>query len=200
EFEDEAESRKLLDLVERTAESAHRLSSLLEEAKPAYLGEMPTATAAVKSGMTELRDKFLAFTNKLSGDKLISRWHHIDNALQVPFIPAKRRIELLGYLRTISQGLNVEWQDVGQRPAASSFAAREAAQRQGRVALALLGASWVNDLRTRDESGGTIRATYVDLKQLVTAPKPEWWLSLNEAGNQIGQHWRAMAGRIDRPP
>src|SRR5262249_46648478 len=51
---DEGESRKLLELVERVAEATHRLSSLLEDAKPANLSDMPRATAAVKSGMTEL--------------------------------------------------------------------------------------------------------------------------------------------------
>jgi hypothetical protein len=195
---DAAESQMLLETVERTAEATHRLSNMIEESKPARLGEMVSATTVVREGMTKLRDKFTIFVNKFNGDVLIPRWHHLDNALRVPFIPAKRRIELLGYLRGISGALNVQWQDVGQKPAAApSFAPREAAQRHGRVALALLGSGWVNDPRTREESGGQVKVNYDELRQMVTAPKPEWWVSLDDAGDQIGRHWRALAGRID---
>jgi hypothetical protein len=194
----EREGPKLLDLVERTAAATHRLSVALEEANPASIGEMSSATTATHKAMEELRDRFLDFTTRLNGKVQISTWHDIDNALQVPFIEAKRRVELLGYLRGIEHSLNVNWESAGDSPAsAPAGSAREAAKRQGRVALALLGSAWVNDPRTREESGGAVKATFDELQKLVTTPAPEWWQSLNDAGDQIGRHWRALARRVD---
>ncbi len=194
---DDTESRTFLERVERIAESAHRLSAMLEESDPARLGDMNTTAAGVRNELSDLTGAFFQFIGKLNADVLISRWHHIDNALQVPFIPAKRRLELLNDLRTISHGLNSRGQSVesgsGNKPGHSVQAS---VQRQGRVALALLGSAWVNDREARDQSNGAAKLSYDELRQRIMSPKPEWWDSLDEAGEQIGWHWRALAERV----
>src|SRR5439155_7134281 len=91
-----------------------------------------------------------------------------------------------------------QWQAIDKRPPEKPGpGAREAAQRHGRVALALLGPAWVDDRAARTEAGGTMKLSYKELQHFVGSPKPEWWLSLGEAGEQIGRHWQALAKRVD---
>ena len=200
EFEGDSERpRKLLELVERTAEGMHRLALILEAADPNRLADLNATANGVSAGLDELRKTFFEFLPKLSAEVLVSKWHHIDNALQVPFIPFKRRMELLANLRTISNALNSKFENVATPPppANSGSLALERAQRQGRIALALLGSAWVNDPVMRDQSGGAIKLKFEDLKQRIDSPKGSWWESVDEVGEQIGWHWRALASRVD---
>ncbi len=63
--------------------------------------------------------------------------------------------------------------------------------------MALLGTACVNDPQARDESGGAVKLKFEDLKERVTHPKSNWWESLDEAGEQIGWHWRELARQVD---
>ncbi len=71
---------------------------------------------------------------------LPANWHALENALSVPFIPANTRVQLLASLRHISAELanptrGDEGKGIGNAP---KIPARELAERQGRVAIAIL--------------------------------------------------------------
>ena len=177
----------------------HRLALILESADASRLQELNSTAIGVQAGLEKIRGAFSSLLPKLGAVVLISKWHHIDNALQVPFIPAKQRVQLLTNLRTISASLNQKFENLTTPPAPvnSAAQAQECAQRQGRIALALLGSAWVNDPQAHDKSGGAVKLKFEDLKERVNHPKPNWWESLDEAGEQIGWHWRELARRVD---
>ncbi len=118
EFEGDSERpRKLLETVERSAEGMHRLALILESADPSRLQELNSTAIGVQAGLDEIRGAFSSLLPKLGADVLISKWHHIDNALQVPFIRASQRMQLLANLRTISASLNQKFENLTTPPA-----------------------------------------------------------------------------------
>jgi hypothetical protein len=109
-----------------------------------------------------------------------SNWHAIDNALAVPFIPTKTRTELLDKLRSISRRLN-DGAEPGDRVKSTRVEPREMAQRQGQMALAILGE------RQGTELSPATRLGWRDVRQRVDAPDlGAWWDSLADAGEWIG--------------
>ena len=197
----ETEIERLLKLVERLAEQSHTLDEKLEavpENAVARLGELETLTTELKAGDAELQRVLDEDTSRLSATALPSNWHAIDNALTLPFIPVDRRVKLLTDLRSISRQLNDKSQTQSSQTTASAFDAKALAQRNGRVALALLGERWVEDAEARGRAPrGSTLLHYGDLKQRINQPAVgNWQDSLRDAGEQIGWHYREMVPAI----
>jgi hypothetical protein len=197
----QSEVERLLQLVETVADNTHQLAEKLEDVpeKPAArLSKIADLTGRVKAGFAELHRVFDSDTGSLGGTVLPSNWHAIDNALSVPFLPVDRRTKLLQDLRSISRHLNDKSQTQSAPTSATPFNAKEWAQRQGRMALALLGDRWVEDAEARAGAPrGSVSLHFGDLKQRILQPNVgAWWDSLNEAGEQIGWHWRAIPSAV----
>ncbi len=190
------ERERLLELVEVVAAGAHRLTGRLNDPAPARIDELNALTASVLKPWDDLRQAFFAVVARFNADVLVSRWHEIENVLQVPLIPAKRRMELLAYLRNISGALHLGGKEIDPAAVRLSADARGWAERHGRVSLALLGDGWIDEYR--QVMTGRDRWPRADeLRQMLSAPKPEWWQTLNEVGEKLGQYWRGIAERIE---
>jgi hypothetical protein len=174
----QTEIDRLLDRAKFAAEKAHQIAEMTAKDSPSLdqLDKLDTLRAEADGHLKAIADIFDADVAALTNTPLPSNWHALDSALTVPFIPARRRAELLGYLRHVSHQLEVN----RQQPDGSKVPTpqmREIAARHGRVALALL-----NDLSP-------------DLRQLLERPDPHaWWSSYRAASDQIGERFRALAG------
>jgi hypothetical protein len=198
----DGEVERLLKLIEKMASDTHQLAEKLDDV-PAEaklrLGEVKNLTSGLQAELKELQRVFDAESGGLTGVVLPSNWHAIDNALTVPFLPVDRRMKLLTEMRAISRQLleKGQAQNVAAQPA--PFNAKEQAQRQGRMALAMLGDRWVEDADARGRAPrGAALFHYGDLKQRIAQPNVgSWWDSLREAGDQIGWHFREMVPSIN---
>ncbi len=197
----DGEVKRLLDLIEKMASETHQLAEKLDDV-PAdtrlSLTEVKNLTDALNAEFTELQRMFDAESGSLTGVVLPSNWHAIDNALAVPFLPVDRRMKLLTELRAISRQLLEKGQSQNIAAQAAPFNAKEQAERQGRMALAILGDRWVDDADARARAPrGSALLNYSNLKQRVVQPNAgAWWDSLREAGDQIGWHFRGMVPSI----
>src|SRR5262249_34651857 len=149
--------------------------------------------------------KFNDITSKYEGGAIPSNWHKIDNALQVPFIPADNRLTLLSRLRDASQKLDAGSGNAGSGTTndkrSGTTSGHEAAQRQGKMALAMLGETWVFDATKSASAAGSAKSSFAELQQLLRQPSsaPEWWKAIQyDAGEQIGWHWREMVRETER--
>ena len=177
-----AEVEGLIGHAESAFRGAHHLAELTGMDVPQVdkLAELDKIRADADRDFRAVTDAFDGDVARLTTEPLPSNWHALDNALTVPFIPAQRRGELLGFLRHVSYQLEAN----RQQPDGSQVAPprmREIAARSGRLALALLG------------------ATSPDRPQLLPGVDPA---ALRTAGDQIGERFRALAkdarGQSDR--
>jgi hypothetical protein len=170
---------QLLDQAENAARKAHQIAELMaKEPSADQLEKLDALRAEVDGHFKALTDAFDADIAAFTNTTLPSNWHALDCALTVPFIPSRRRAELLGYLRFVSYQLAINT----QQPEGSRVpppATREIAARQGRMALALL-----NDQAP-------------DHRQLIDHPDPHaWWKSYRTVGDQIGTQFGGLAGAV----
>ena len=194
------EQERLMAKVEQLGTGTHKLAALLDDvpADPApKLAELKPLAAQVTRDFEEVARAFDEDAARLGGAVLPSNWHALDNTLSVPFLPAARRVKLLQDLRDVSRQLHAGNQ-VQNAPAAGATpqaAARDLAMRQGRMALAVLGERWVADPEgLAGAPTGVVPLRYGELLQRVTQPKVgAWWESVQEAADQVGWHWRALA-------
>ena len=176
----------------------HDLVETLENPDPAQFVRV-TELVQQLDGISErpglfrkLETEFSTFLGTLGSEALPSNWHAIDNALTVPFIPSETRKQLVEKLRSISRRLN-ESADPGERVKSAPVLPVELAQRQGRMALAVLGRRQVTDLQ------GTALIGWQETKQHVDAPDlGAWWDSMAVAGERIGATFVAMRGESAR--
>ena len=193
-----ATAQPTLDAVERTAVATHDLADSLENPDPAQLARIAELVQQIdgtpeRPGLfRKLETEFSTFLGTLGSEALPSNWHAIDNALTVPFIPTETRRQRVEMLRSISRRLN-ESADPGDRVKSTPVQPVEMAQRQGRMALAVLGRRQVTDLQ------GTAPLGWAETKQRVDAPDlGGWWDSMAEAGERIGATFGGMRGESAR--
>ena len=186
-----ATAQPTLDAVERTAVATHDLADSLENPDPAQLARIAELVQQIdgtpeRPGLfRKLETEFSTFLGTLGSEALPSNWHAIDNALTVPFIPTETRRQLVEKLRSISRRLN-ESADPGDRVKSTPVQPVEMAQRQGRMALAVLGRRQVTELQ------GTAPLGWAETKQRVDAP---------DLGGVVGLHgrgWRAHWRHVRR--
>jgi hypothetical protein len=169
------------ELVSGVWGSTHQLSKTLAqppaEKTAASAAALNKLSGAVTTGLNKVEDLLDPVTRQNYADrKTQSSWHEIQGALGVPFLPTDVRLSLVRAGAMIARELE-EATDKGVNPPApdpeqSAARARRAAQRQGRLALALLGEDWP------------------DHKEVAAAiSRPEegaWYRSLDRAGERIG--------------
>jgi hypothetical protein len=171
----QAEVDKLLAHAEAAAARAHKIAELAATPEPGRVGELKTLAEEADREFEALVKAFDVQAAALTNEVQTANWHALDNALTVPFIPARDRVKLLGFARYVSHQLAIKSEQPAGTPAPPP-AAQELARRQGRMALAVLGES------------------SADLRQMVETPKPHaWWESYREAGDRIGKRFRALA-------
>src|SRR5262249_13549518 len=175
------EVEQLLSRVESAGRGAHRLAKLTDEVPDnpaARIAELKTLTHQVNADFEAVVGAFDKDVERLSNTVHPSNWHALDSALSVPFIAAKDRVKLIGFVRDVSYQLATkEEQPVGA--VGQSLPAQENAKRQGRMALAVLG----------DNSP--------DLQAMIATPKPgAWGESRREVGDRVGErHGGRRTGR-----
>lgn len=171
---------QLLDQAENAARKIHQIAELAAKDPPSLeqLDKLDALRSEVEGHFKAVTDAFDADIAAFNNTPLPSNWHALDAALSVPFIPARRRAELLGYLRFVSHQLAINT----QQPDGSRVpppATREVATRHGRMALAIL----------NDQSP--------DHRQLIDRPDPHaWWNSYRAAGDLIGTQFCGFAGVV----
>lgn len=183
----------VLPRVEALAGLAHALADKLEApttgdtADVLALADDLRGTPA-KPGFDRFVDEFDAHCAGLAADASLvpSNWHAIDAALQVPFVKADVRANLIARSRAISQDLEAKGALSGADP--SPAFPKEMAQRQARLAVAVLG-----------HRGLSVRATgptAVEVGSLIANPnRPAWWESLTAAGAEVGAAFGALPGQ-----
>ena len=173
----QTEVDRLLERAEKAARGAHHLAEMTGKYPPPVeqLVGLDTLRTETDGHFKAIADAFDADVASLTNTPQPSNWHALDAALTVPFIPARRRAELLGFLRHASYQLefNRQQPDGSRVPLPPT---REVATRTGRMALALLG------------------DTSADRRDLVERPNPNaWWESFRVAGAQIGEQFRDLS-------
>lgn len=189
------ERDRLLHLVESIGDGVHRLAGQLTHGSEVTIEDLMRSTTAVQEQWGDLTHTFSGFVAKLNGEVLISNWHHLDNVLQVPWIPARRRLELLGYLRNVSLNLHVGAKEIDPRTVRRNEDGKDRAIRQGRVALAVLGRTALEESDRGPAAGRPPR--FQEMRQMLLAPKSEWWQTVHEVGVHVGKGWLGLAGRIE---
>ena len=170
---------QLLDHTENAARKVHQITELTATL-PQFdqLEKLDGLRAEVELHFKAVTDAFDADIAAFTNTSLPSNWHALDSALTVPFIPARRRAELLSYLRFISYQLatNTQQPDGSRAPALPT---REMASRQARMALAIL----------NDQSP--------EHRQLVDRPDPHaWWTSARAVGDHLGLQFGGFANLV----
>ena len=173
----QTEIDRLLDRAEKAAGGAHHLAEMTAKDVPPVdqLEALDSLRAETDGHFKAIADAFDEDVASHTNEPNPSNWHAIEATLTVPFIPARRRAELLGFLRHISYQLAAKSEQLSGSQV-SPPQTREVAIRTGRMALALLG------------------DTSADRHNLVERPNPNaWWTSLRTAGDQIGDQFREFA-------
>lgn len=137
----------------------------------------------VAGGVADLRSTFDKRAHDVAGSGLQKRWHDIEAVLAVPFIEPDLRRQLLSWSRKISATLNE--QSAKEASAAGGVTkeenakqVRESAQRQGRLALEMIGEEEFKRLEHEKYS--------VVENWIKTADESAWWKSLVKVGDEIG--------------
>ena len=186
-----ADIEQLLVMAEQAARAAHDIDRSTREvpAKELLTQRLRDLTLLTSQADDKLASIVRAFDDDvatLSNTTHPSNWQALDVALNVPFLPARRRMELLGFVRSISHQLATKSeQQPGSAPAPATILARGRAQ--GRMALAML-------------NGGD---SLTGVAALLIDPNPNTqWDALRDAGTRIGQRYRALsteaAGEADK--
>jgi hypothetical protein len=187
------EAGPTLGRVKLTAEKVHELVHALETPESAGLARIQNLVQDL-DGTDDRPGQFRALetefkihlTTLRGGEAVPSNWHAIDNALAVPFIPTPTRVELLIKLRSISRLLN-DASEPGERVKSAPVNPREMAQRQGQMAMAVLGE------RQGTELPSPSKLTWKEVRKRVDEPDlGPWWESIAEAGEWIGAAFTAL--------
>ncbi len=210
--EQQAAADAVLRDVEQLWQDAHQLAAQLASADPAAIAKAPpgkgewpvprglTAQAdVVRQGFERLTQRFLQTTLSLTDANLQVVWRDIDDVLQVPDIDSLLRVQLIANQRRISRQLLIETGPNPEKvPALSQQRYRdrqkEHARTQGRLAIAILGTRWFNEVAGADHENYTQARHRLD----TFVVEENWWESLAKVGEQVGACWRQMPVEINR--
>src|SRR5262249_10220576 len=164
---------RLLERIESTAAATHVLSARLEQVDPDRVNELNTS---IMGEFLAIKSAFNEHITQLAPTPTPFMWHQIDNALQVPFIPAHDRERLIADLRRISAKLMTfaPGQRPASEPAAAIVSAQATAQRHGRLALALLGDRGAQAAPATSQAGAA-KYPFGELQQLLRQRAPGYW-------------------------
>jgi Mg-chelatase subunit ChlD len=203
----------LLDRVEELWKNLHGLDQLLEKPEPAGAKQAPPANAddpqlrnlraqtdLVRQDLGKLTNEFDQRCRALSDRRdLQDVWRDADDALVVPFIQPRLRMNLLSNIQSTARQLLGETTKKSRETHSVSsdentLKAKESARRQGRLALAALGErTFDQDQEARLEKYGDVQTR---LKELKVAEK--WRESLTVAGDQAGRRWQYLPSESQR--
>jgi hypothetical protein len=190
-------------LLEERPQGQPRIDALKEKVKlegrdprPGTLGDR---AEAIQTTFNEIRKEFDALCQGLRQQAFSQRrWHDTEDALLVPFIAPGVREELLKNSRAIAYELHAqppkEAGGQGAMTAADNARrARAAAQRQARMALAVLGEEWFDIVSERSREG----LRFARASELADGPgTEEWWGPLTQVGDQVAQRWARLLGEV----
>jgi hypothetical protein len=199
-----------VETFEKLWANAHRLAGVLDPSaagKPApqWRGEMEGLTRSVRQGLDEQRNQYrqACAKNETLTEPLPRNWREIEEVLSVPTLAALAngasrtavRMTLLTNSRKISESLNTKTRQAGRTlPLPLSTAPpRDQAKRQGRLALAMLGETWVN--RLASEHLKSVQE-FDKLRGLIAGADSGWEISLDGAGEQVGDCWQQLPVRL----
>ena len=176
--------------VEQLLESVQNLSQQLNQppATPELLAERIkklaelTDAGALPAAFLQVQNQYEAHCKNLNDDVTQDNWHMHEAALSIPLlrISPERRLALVEQQRRVADELN---RKASLSPTAvPEMAARDAAVRQGRAALAVLGRANL--------------ATFDQARAVIGNAGGEWWSPVASAGEQIGLAWEEMPHKI----
>ena len=203
---------KLLPAVEQIWQQTDRLIQLVEPAQfmagphssasalsDQTLRDVATLTQAVEQSFQELQLRYVDLCEEITRVNLPGAWRDAEAALLVMHSDPDLRQQLVAHQRQMSEKILEETAEKAvEAPAVTDQEhcerAKERGERQGRVALAMLGQRWFDACRVAEPE------SYAETqRRLATfAVDQNWEQSLNRAGKQIGLRWQQMAGEIDR--
>jgi hypothetical protein len=187
---------RLLEGLAADAQAAPGKSTTWQVVEP-RLRKLHAQAEAARLALAVVEGLFREHINGLEQADLPRVWRAIDDALVVPFRDAKLRMLLLArkgriagrFLAESSRGTN---EAALLSASVNDQRARDAARRQGQLALAVLGPTWF------DECPGDGRETFEQVQRRLSTFTVEarWWESLTEAGAQIGLRWQRLPDQI----
>ena len=189
----------LMNQIEKVAAAAHGIDEALDRPpadadRSAALAELGRFCGTVREGLKSLEAELLDRAEAAAREDGIQGWREAEAALSVPFTDPALRLRLIENNRVIEDRL-ARQADAGKTlPADPERQRREvvdAARRQGRAALAVLGQ------RVFDGQAAEPGAESYELVQHrleVFAAEQSWWESAGLAGDQIGRRYRRLAG------
>jgi serine/threonine protein kinase len=163
------------ELVKKLWHDLHDLDHQLDD-QTAKLDRFDDLHDSITKDFEELESAFLAGVRKEKSDHQ-ARWHQIEAALTVPFLPAEDRMKLIQDSHDVSKTLFEKTPKEGN--AENSGGEREhkqarlAAQRQGRLARSALGDDWPESADIQKELGN--------------ATEESWRNALTSAGEHVGR-------------
>lgn len=202
---DQAADGERVRRLEELAGHVHELERRLEAPGAEAVAGLQLR-AQVAREMAELRSQFLQHCGLLTNENLPGQRRALLDALQVPFIPAELRVALLRALETSSHRAHLATADEGRASEApdvdearTTARARAAAERQGRMCLAVLGERVFNDLAR--PADGSARPAEFDYQQchrlLVSLPsRDRWWEAAVQAGDEAALRWRRLPREV----
>jgi hypothetical protein len=202
----EKSDEQLLKSIEELWEQTHRLAALLEPGRGGPDKPEMVDVKSLRELATGLDKKYQAlqtqWTESWRESSVIdspATWRDAHDALEVPVPDAALRLRLLGNARRISRELQLRTaQNEAKAAPVEAKTNRELSQkegqRHGRMAMAVLGKQWFDQLR-----GGN-RETFQEVTHRLDefTVEAQWWLSLNKAGEQIGARFQQIPAEIDQ--
>jgi hypothetical protein len=188
---------ELLGDVEGLWKKVHQLSTALDpSAAPSATGtDLGALADGVHEGLAKLQRGFAEHVRRL-GDSAGSSWDNVEAALATPLLAPEERGGLLRAQRLRDAQVRPT-EEGGEDPAHQEYITKQLqrrARRQGRMALAVLGEGWFDEI-----SGGEREpwSKVVGRLELFDAAE-KWWIPLDRAGEEIGWRWREMPVVADR--
>ncbi len=177
----------------------HALLATLQTPNAASIDACKSLAESIEQRLNDLGRRFDLFVGSLldaSGDER-HVWLEAEAALVVLRPNLERRKELVIRQHILSRRIEflAQAEELPGPTVSATESAKRRAKREGELALAFLGTTWVNRFSDgKDETALQIQRRLED----AIAEESVWHKTITRAGRQIGLRYRVMAGEIER--
>jgi hypothetical protein len=187
-----------VDSVEQLALKTHELARLLNPNQSPLPWPVPepikSLTADVAAGFKDLNARFELQCDSLIQERTLQgRRHETEAALSIPLLKPSTRLALLRNAIRTALALTEKASAAESVPSSQTdveqHSAWQAAQRQGRMARAVLGKDWITQCGEND---------FNLENELKSSAQDDWHSAFSRAGAKIGKCWHTLPARINQ--